>query len=219
MSNTQTPVDEDFARSFLDLQRQVADIANASVGKQFSTGDIVSHYGTTRAGALLMDGSTIANATYPNLTTYLIAQDPTLIVDANNTKLPNAENFVLGGAGGGWTLGVGVGNANVTLTGAQSGQPAISAGTTGSTTPGSVTSGAGSSHAHTVPFATGSGASGFLGGSVVGGSGSTSAEAAHTHTVAGSAHTHTTPAIAAANAAQSHSVLQPTLPVYLFIVI
>ncbi len=127
------------------------------------------------------------------------------------STLPDLRDRFPIGAGNTYALLAVGGASSVTLTGAQSGQPAIAAGTTGSTTPGST--GAGTAHSHAAPAtSTGfitqtGGVVTFTGGGAGGVFGATATEAAHTH--ASAAHTHTTPAIAAANAAQSHSVLNP----------
>lgn len=206
MSETQTPANEDFLRDFVELQRKVADISNASVsGNQLATGDVIGTFQATRTGCLLMDGSTIFDTDWPALTAYIRANLAALIIDGVSVRLPDARGYVLGGAGGsGFVLGTATGVTAVTLTSTQSGQPGIAAGTTG----------AGSAHSHTVPASfsaltftwvtSGGGSSGYLNS----GTQATSSE---------SAHTHSTPAVAAASAAASHTNVQPTLPLNWFI--
>lgn len=126
--------------------------------------------------------------------------------------LPNLIDRFPVGAGNLYTLLTTGGAASVTLTGAQSGQPAIAGGVTGG--PSVANTSAGTAHSHgpgsLTDFVTLSsgGASGFGAGSFnIASPAATASESAHTHTL--SAHTHTTPAIAAANAASAHSVLNP----------
>lgn len=219
MSETQTPSNEDFMRAFVELQRKVADISNASVGgSQFATGDLITSFGTTRAGALFCDGSTIADADYPALGAFIRTNLPAAyIVDATHVKLPDYRGATIAGADAAtFVLGVETGVEAVTLTSTQSGQPGIAASVTGA--PSTPNTSAGSSHLHTYLFPgviTVQAGTGVNVNANTGASANSGAEAAHNHTL--SAHTHTTPAVAAANAAAAHSNVQPTLPTNVFI--
>jgi microcystin-dependent protein len=180
---------------------------------------------TAPQGWLVADGSDFDGDRYAALAAVL-----------GGTTLPDLRNRFPIGAGDTYALLATGGASDVTLTGAQSGQPAIAAGTSGSTTPGvtggpsTANTGAEAAHTHNIPPLTGeyndastgagaaipipasfgTGAHNYtLNTNTTSGAGSSHSHtlSAHTHTSA--AHTHTTPAIAAANAASPHSVLNP----------
>lgn len=139
--------------------------------------------------------------------------------------LPDLRDKFAIGAGATYTVLATGGAATVTLTAAQSGVPAHAhpAGTTGAGSAHSHTqgsTGAGSPHSHAPGAGTNyvtlvAGGASLPAGTTVGTPATTAAESAHTHTnpatATEAAHTHsfTTPNSVAANAAASHSVLNP----------
>lgn len=208
------------------------------VGGVLTTGDVVGGFGSSRAGCLLMDSSVITDAEWPALCAFIRANLPALVIDGSSVHLPEGRgNALVGADGATFVLGTPVGVETVTLTGAQSGLPGHAhtmAATTGSTTPGNTGATApatDSQGAHThntaadVVHNLGSGGNLGSAGTYNQGATATNSAGAHTHTVAShthtsAAHTHTLPdtdAVAAANAAQAHTNVQPSLPVNLFI--
>lgn len=240
MSETQTPSDEDFMRSFVELQRKVADISNAAVGgAQLVTGDIVGSFATTRSGCLICDGSTIADADYGPLATYIRANLPAAyVVDVAHVKLPDYRGATLAGADAAtFILGTEVGTETTSLTAAQSGSPAH-------THPGGAggTTGAESAHTHSgttgnnnvdhhhdialpAVIASGSTPNNINAGALTNTQSTGGQSTVHTHsftTGAGSSHTHsftdpTTGSSSAVGATTPHTNIQPTLPSNWFI--
>lgn len=220
------------AAQLVDLNTRLTSLERApwqdvvTSGSTFATGDVVGSFAATRAGFLLMDGSAIADATWPGLCAYIRVNLPALVIDGSNVHLPDARGNVLPGADGAtFVLGATVGAQTVTLTGLQSGVAAHSHTMPAATGGPSVAStGAGTAHSHPSPgnpfvIAAGGGGQGFTTGSLTTSTtANTGNESAHTHSL--QAHTHTLPDTdisGPTNAASAHTNIQPSLPINWFI--